>query len=72
MRLFVIGNGFDINLGLNTSYKDFYYFLRQKHPEFLIETGEILWAKKRNRSIVEQFRERIMLSKFYAFFHRRL
>ena len=67
MRLFVIGNGFDINLGLNTSYKDFYYFLRQKHPEFLIETGEILWAKKETDPLWSNFERELCSVNFMPF-----
>ena len=67
MRLFVIGNGFDINLGLNTSYKDFYYFLKQKHPEFLIETGEILWAKKETDPLWSNFERELCSVNFMPF-----
>ena len=67
MRLFVIGNGFDINLGLNTSYKDFYCFLKQKYPDFLIETGEILWAKKETDPLWSNFERELCSVNFIPF-----
>lgn len=33
---FLIGNGFDINLGLKTRYTDFYPYYLKKHPEEMI------------------------------------
>lgn len=33
---FLIGNGFDINLGLKTSYKDFYPYYIKKYPDEMI------------------------------------
>jgi Bacteriophage abortive infection AbiH len=36
--LYIIGNGFDLNLGLNTSYKDFYnYYLKQENDNDLVK-----------------------------------
>jgi hypothetical protein len=36
--LYIIGNGFDLNIGLNTSYKDFYeYFKRQSNEDAFYE-----------------------------------
>ena len=45
---FFIGNGFDLNLGLKTSYKDFYLYFKQKYPENIIakeiNIEDALWA----------------------------
>lgn len=46
---FFIGNGFDINLGLNTRYSDFYpYFINNARKNNMIKTwlqdDELLWA----------------------------
>lgn len=46
---FLIGNGFDINLGLNTRYSDFYpYFVEKSTETNMIRTwlkkDELLWA----------------------------
>lgn len=46
---FLIGNGFDINLGLNTKYSDFYpYFIEKSSETNMIrawlEKDELLWA----------------------------
>lgn len=36
---FLVGNGFDVNLGLKTRYTDFYpYYLDKKHDDFLSKT----------------------------------
>ncbi len=35
MKLFIIGNGFDIGHGLATKYSDFRRYLKVNHPEFL-------------------------------------
>ena len=35
MKLFIIGNGFDIKHGMNTKYHDFYKFVKCKHRESL-------------------------------------
>lgn len=38
---FLIGNGFDINLGLNTRYTDFYpYYLSHKHDDMIFQAVE--------------------------------
>ena len=37
MELVIIGNGFDIQHGLNTRYSDFRKFLEKNHNEFLLE-----------------------------------
>lgn len=37
--LFLIGNGFDLNLGLKTSYKDFYkFYIEVESPNSVVET----------------------------------
>ena len=46
---FLIGNGFDLNLGLNTRYSDFYpYFIEKSTENNMIRTwleaDELLWA----------------------------
>ena len=46
---FFIGNGFDINLGLNTKYSDFYpYFIEKSTITNMIrawlQEDELLWA----------------------------
>lgn len=46
---FLIGNGFDINLGLNTRYSDFYpYFIEKSSETNMIrkwlQKDELLWA----------------------------
>lgn len=46
---FLIGNGFDINLGLNTKYSDFYpYFIGKATETYMIRAwlkkDELLWA----------------------------
>ena len=45
---FLIGNGFDLNLGLKTSYKDFYkYYIENTQPDMLstsISENYELWA----------------------------
>lgn len=45
---FLIGNGFDLNLGLKTSYKDFYKYYKKKEPkDFIaksINSNYELWA----------------------------
>lgn len=45
---FLIGNGFDLNLGLKTSYKDFYKYYKKKEPkDFIaksIKSNYELWA----------------------------
>jgi hypothetical protein len=33
---FLLGNGFDLNLGLSTSYKDFYSYYTKKEPNDFI------------------------------------
>ena len=35
MKLFIIGNGFDLAHGLKTSFYDFRSFLLNAHPDFL-------------------------------------
>ena len=67
MKLYIIGNGFDINLGLNTRYKDFYYFLKDKYPDFLNETGEILWAKKETDPLWSFFERELSHINFLPF-----
>ena len=32
-RLFIIGNGFDLNHGLPTRYTDFMNFMKSNHPD---------------------------------------
>ena len=46
---FLIGNGFDINLGLKTRYSDFYPYFIEKSTETnmirtWLEADELLWA----------------------------
>ena len=45
---FLIGNGFDINIGLNTRYTDFYpYYLSKEHDDIIskaVEDGYDRWA----------------------------
>ena len=46
---FFIGNGFDINLGLNTKYSDFYpYFIEKSTITNMIrawlQEDELLWS----------------------------
>lgn len=45
---FLIGNGFDLNLGLKTSYKDFYkYYIKKEPKDFIaksISSDYKLWA----------------------------
>lgn len=45
---FLIGNGFDLNLGLKTSYKDFYkYYISKEPKDFIaknIDSNYELWA----------------------------
>lgn len=45
---FLIGNGFDINVGLNTKYRDFYEYYIKKHPDDMLakNIGEnhIYWS----------------------------
>lgn len=46
---FLIGNGFDLNLGLNTRYSDFYPYFIEKSTEnnmirIWLEADELLWA----------------------------
>ncbi len=67
MRLFIIGNGFDINLGLNTRYRDFYYFLKDKYPDFLIQTGEILWAEDETDPLWSYFERELSRVNFMPF-----
>ena len=67
LKLYIIGNGFDINLGLNTRYKDFYYFLKDKYPDFLNETGEILWAKKETDPLWSFFERELSHINFMPF-----
>lgn len=67
VKLFIIGNGFDINLGLNTRYRDFYCFLKNKYPDFLNETGEILWAKKETDPLWSYFERELSNINFLPF-----
>ena len=68
---FLIGNGFDLNLGLNTRYSDFYpFFIKNSTENNMIRTwleaDELLWA-----DLEEQLGEKIEnvkeseLDKFY-------
>lgn len=45
---FLIGNGFDLHIGLNTSYKDFYEYYITKYPDDIlarsIGSDDIYWA----------------------------
>lgn len=34
---FLLGNGFDLNLGLSTSYKDFYSYYTKKEPNIGVQ-----------------------------------
>lgn len=35
MRLFIIGNGFDLHHGLKTSYRDYALFLQTRYPDVM-------------------------------------
>lgn len=37
---FLLGNGFDLNLGLSTSYKDFYSYYTKKEPNDFIAKSD--------------------------------
>lgn len=39
MNLFIIGNGFDLNEGLATSYADFKIYLEKNNPSLLDDLG---------------------------------
>lgn len=51
---FLLGNGFDLNLGLSTSYKDFYSYYTKKEPNDFIAKS----ISKKLRTVV-RFRVRI-------------
>lgn len=67
MRLFVIGNGFDLNLGLNTEYRDFYHYLKNNYPDFLLEMGEILWAENETDNLWCNFEKELAQVNFIPF-----
>lgn len=67
MRLFVIGNGFDINLGLNTSYKAFYHFLKSNYPMFLSSIGDVLWANNETAPLWSNFERELSAINFLPF-----
>lgn len=72
MNLYILGNGFDVAHGLQTSYRNFRSYLQRKHPSLLhrmrefydVEIGSDLWktfefelGKMETSHIEEQFYE---------------
>ena len=48
---FLIGNGFDVNAGLNTRYQDFYEYYIKKHPNDMLTKA--IGKDKKNWSDLE-------------------
>lgn len=67
MNLYIIGNGFDLNLGLNTSYQDFYLFLLKNHSEFLKSIADVFIADNITDPLWSRFEEELSCVNF-AFF----
>lgn len=57
MLLFIMGNGFDIYSGLKTSYKEFYYFLKNRHPDFFDSIAEVFLAEDETDRLWSDFEE---------------
>ena len=47
-KLYIIGNGFDIAHGINTSYWNFRTYLKEKNPEFLHDFESVYDIKPQN------------------------
>lgn len=66
---FFIGNGFDINVGLNTKYKEFYAYYIKKCPEDML--AKSIWKNYQNWSDLElglgRYTEKIKIEDAEAF-----
>ncbi len=67
MNLFIIGNGFDLEHGLDTSYVDFRHYLENEDYEYLIWFEELYgFVVDSKREFVEDYLWKEFESKLYA------
>ena len=53
-NIFLVGNGFDLAVGLNTSYSDFVKYSRKGNPE-----GKRIFQKLRRRKLDQMINEQL-------------
>lgn len=67
VNLYIIGNGFDLNLGLNTSYQDFYKFLSKNYSDFLKSIADVFIADNVTDPLWSRFEEELSRVNFSFF-----